>query len=446
MMALVSHLAALVSLAWICLCILAAPQSVAQQPAAGPYRDTLRTSEHVRPSGIPLVPGSQAVGSDLSTRGPGVPPPNPFAELGDWWQVDAEGDVIRSHVARLTEDGRLVGRISTIDIQTGQLAPRNGALVLLTQSGLERARAISDENGVFEVPGLDRGVYAFVAAADRGAYAAFSLQILPPVWTGSSQESAQESTENEAASTADVSPSYALDVAAIRPPYRQLETIIIEAARRMWKTRLPVTYPSPSAPQEIWGLQQLIVSDTDPDKTTPASSIRTHPVAMTTDGIVKGRLHGIDAVSGEPKRIRNAMVYILRNGIVLASAGVDEQGSFRIRLPSGGRYALVAVGRDGFAAIAFRAVQVPNGTSDPSAAEELPFYDDESPRAPQPLAIALVELEPILDVPPVMIADVLAGPGGGGHGLGWLGLAGLAGLAGLGGDDPDPPVASPFEP
>lgn len=80
---------------------------------------------------------------------------------------------------RLHADGRLIGRMRRLHLETGQPVPVSPLSVFLIHDGVATARTTADENGRFEVTGLEPGVYSVVAVGPDG-FAAFDILALPP--------------------------------------------------------------------------------------------------------------------------------------------------------------------------------------------------------------------------------------------------------------------------
>ena len=93
---------------------------------------------------------------------PAVPPKNGGAQSG-------------STVVYLRVDGNLAGRVSILDA-SGNRAPARAHVAFL-QSGQTVRAADSDEQGRFQVAGLEPGVYSVIASGPDG-FAAASVQVL----------------------------------------------------------------------------------------------------------------------------------------------------------------------------------------------------------------------------------------------------------------------------
>ncbi len=77
----------------------------------------------------------------------------------------AQRGVVAGHCVATLSDGRFSGVL----YQPGSgFLPAAGEDITLLQDGLKVATAVTGENGQFEIPGLDTGIYAFVARGKSG--------------------------------------------------------------------------------------------------------------------------------------------------------------------------------------------------------------------------------------------------------------------------------------
>jgi len=180
-------------------------------------------------------------------------------------------------------------------------------------------------------------------------------------------------------------------------------------------------------------------------------------IRLRVDGNLAGRVCALDP-TGQYVPVR-AKVAFIRNAQVIGSARTDEMGNFQVSGLRPGVYSLIAVAREGLAAVSVRVLPFERAAADPTrlfdgaeAAEPplleiavIPFSDYQ-------LAMSLVAEElggfpgQPAAAPPAPQAPQAGAPGGGGEGFApLLGLGGLAGLAGLGGAAGGAP-ASPSKP
>jgi len=82
-------------------------------------------------------------------------------------------------VVRLHPDGRLIGRMRRLHPETGRPVPVSPLSVFLIRDGVSTAETTADENGEFELNGLEPGAYSVVAMGPDG-FTAFDILVLPP--------------------------------------------------------------------------------------------------------------------------------------------------------------------------------------------------------------------------------------------------------------------------
>lgn len=86
---------------------------------------------------------------------------------------------MNEHTVRLRQDGRLVGRMRRLHLETGRPVAVSPLSVFFIRDGVSTEKATADENGRFELSGLEPGTYSFVAIGPDG-FAAFDVLVLPP--------------------------------------------------------------------------------------------------------------------------------------------------------------------------------------------------------------------------------------------------------------------------
>lgn len=87
-------------------------------------------------------------------------------------------DSLRPNTVRLRPDGRLVGRMRRLHLKTGQPVSVSPLSVFLIHDGVVTVKTTADENGDFELNGLEPGAYSVVAIGPDG-FAAFDIMALP---------------------------------------------------------------------------------------------------------------------------------------------------------------------------------------------------------------------------------------------------------------------------
>lgn len=102
----------------------------------------------------------------------------------------------------------------------------------------------------------------------------------------------------------------------------------------------------------------------------PATTIQAQPINLSPGGRFRGRVHQMHDRTSRPVAIKETELKLLQDGRVVAETRCDRLGVFDFAGLATGEYGLVAVGADGFAAIAIQLVSpqdletIPNRDSD----------------------------------------------------------------------------------
>jgi hypothetical protein len=362
-----------------------APATAAHQRALD-LRRLLEESSFERPV-EPRIPAPLRSPLMLPHRAPD----SQFGLLGDWRHnadVDYRSpDGLRAHWVSLSASGHLAGRINVFSSQ-GELVPAQRVNLAFSQSGRVVARAVSGDGGRFEIRDVVPGVYAVVASGQNG-FAACSLIVLPPSRPRTDRSlGASESLDERDGLGEEVQ----LEMAAVGPTYRTIQDLLATYYPRMKDFRFgPEVYDqlqdglNREAPQ-YFGFRELREA---PTSSPAASTVRTRPVTLAPDGMLRGRVVGMDPLSGRPRRIRHMDVFIIHHDRIMARASVDNRGSFQIRGLSSGAHGLVAAGPDGFGAMAFELVEA-EAVFGPTAGLELQPVSWHNPETDSRLSLAVV--------------------------------------------------------
>ncbi|MGB7323294.1 MAG: hypothetical protein WBD31_00375, partial [Rubripirellula sp.] len=198
------------------------------------------------------------------------------------------------------------GRVAALNSEGSQgLAGLN---VYFISQNKEIVKSVTAADGSFMVLGLQEGAYSFVASGPNG-FAAYGVHVVG------------EATEGV---------NNVMEAAAVAPS--------TGAVKRILRDNIPA---------EV--VNELVGNDIGP---APAATNRVMLVDGKLNGNVFALLGGQDSVEG-------TRVHILDGETEVASVGVDQAGKFSIDGLSPGVYSIVAVGKNGFAAVAFEAVAQP---------------------------------------------------------------------------------------
>jgi hypothetical protein len=215
-----------------------------------------------------------------------------------------------------TEAGTLVGRI-ILPSGDGMAGAVEGASVTITSvdGGGVSGQAVTDETGEFTISGVSPGVYALKARAEN-AYVHTAIHVI-----------------DSATDLGGRFPNVA-ETASTNMSYSAVNGTLVR-------------YQPPSSNRVI----TMANADLDAlaDRIINGETFR----VSQFDGGLNGRLYvaGAEGPNLIPAPMTN--VFIMRNGVEVGRAVTNEMGEFRIDTLDLGTYSLLAIGRDGMAAVGF---------------------------------------------------------------------------------------------
>ena len=106
-------------------------------------------------------------------------------------------------------------------------------------------------------------------------------------------------------------------------------------------------------PANLYGVEGISII---PPQSAAATSIQAHPVSLTEDGTLVGRVHQIDELNGRPVDVRGVRAILIQDDKVFGAASTDNYGVFSISGVTPGFYSIVAVGNDGMGCIGIEVV------------------------------------------------------------------------------------------
>ncbi len=281
---------------------------------------------------------------------------------GDW---RGPSTFIRSHWVRLTNDGRLVGTIKTVDPESGMTFGAEELDVEVYRKGERLGQGKTDQDGTFEIRDLEPGVYSLVARGRTG-FLAYGLQLLPSLAEARKDKikfmQAPRAKEAVEITSAAVPPTFRQLKKILKKEFPSMQASIVEEEKYkpILEEAVANNEPGSNEPEGaeiVRGNKELSKNPTDPNKTLGSTSTQVHPVMLSPKNIMYGRLCGIEGNTGRPKKVRDTTVYIIRDDRLVTSAKVDENGFFKVYLRRPDVYSIIAAGRGGFGALSFRAVK-----------------------------------------------------------------------------------------
>jgi hypothetical protein len=270
---------------------------------------------------------------------------------------DALEKKLRSARVRLSRSGELPGRINVVDAKTGGVHALTKMTISMLQNGEVKATGKPGVGGVFQITGLQPGVYSLVGAGEDG-YIAHGVEILP----FAAKEPAVRAARLIRPAGAGISAILAsrqvvqdeLDIDSLAVPRRDFEAVL-----RLARSYIPPSLLS-AKPGEIPAIakpgeesDEPLPKDTDP----PSTVLRRHAVEIRPDGTLVGRMRRIHPETGKPTRMRRLNVFLIRNNSVVSQSPVSESGTFTCKDITPGDYSFVAAGVEGFSAFTVQLVQ-----------------------------------------------------------------------------------------
>lgn len=240
-----------------------------------------------------------------------------------------------SQTVVLGADGTLNGRLGQISTADGQLVPAANLLVKLVSEGKLVASTTTNEEGVFTAKNLKPGNYGVVAGGQNG-YVAYGFNAVLD----------RTGNQGNAASTGAID-GLQLNTAVVPPrDFAAVRRLISERFRR--NADAADTAPTNAVASGV--------ADADAGNSQPAVTISHHKIQLTPDGRLGGKLTLLDPATGASYPVTDLTVYFVKDGTLISSATVNEDGSFEVAELKSGLYSVVAAGNDGVLAFAIDAI------------------------------------------------------------------------------------------
>lgn len=231
---------------------------------------------------------------------------------------------------RLDKDGMINGTLMTLS-EKGAKQARIGAKIVVSKDGKALYETTSDEAGAFTLEGLEPGTYALQTRGDV-TFAAYALHVLP-------NDSEHLATDLEV-------------FACVIPAARATELIASDWVPADWQAAHDVYYR---------------VHEKDP--LAEEREFNNSPQVVLRNGDLVGRVSRPGWTYAE-QDLTGTVAQIVRDGEVIRKAAVNKEGYYVVKDLEPGVYDLFVSGDDGYAVLAFEAVQ----------AAEAAANKDEAPR------------------------------------------------------------------
>ncbi|MFN9750605.1 MAG: hypothetical protein ACK57U_04390, partial [Planctomycetota bacterium] len=241
------------------------------------------------------------------------------------------GDQLRANWVLLGNNGLLQGRVLGGAKVNAAKVP-----VYLLSRGRVLTQTRTDADGNFTFSNVQQGTYSLVGFGED-AFFAFGFNAI----------------------------DYAESI-----QFRMPEKLLIQAVENKTTINLDwIRYFAPNLQFRVYGRFVSKQGSGDPaalygtdglallaPQAAPATSVQYHPVSLTEDGTLVGRVHQIDELNGRPVDVRGVRTILIQDDKVVKAASADNFGVFSIAGVSPGDYSLVAVGNDGMGCIGIHIV------------------------------------------------------------------------------------------
>lgn len=218
---------------------------------------------------------------------------------------------------RLDDNGNVTGKLSVLNAE-GAVEGRVGSKIVVSRNGKAVLETISDVDGAFVLAGLKPGAYAIQSRGDF-TFAAYALHVLPAA-------SKHLATDLEM-------------YASVIPSQRASELL-----------------NSSMVPVDLDAGQDVYYREFAKDPLAEKREFnKSHKVALR-DGALVGRVSRPGWTFGE-QDLTGTIAQIVREGKVVAKTPVGKDGYYRVEKLEPGVYDLFVSGDDGFAVLAFEAVE-----------------------------------------------------------------------------------------
>ncbi|MDA8563742.1 carboxypeptidase-like regulatory domain-containing protein [Mariniblastus sp.] len=245
---------------------------------------------------------------------------------------------IRSHWVRPNEDGNVEGRISALEMNS--TIPLEQLDITLVKNGEKLYTETTDSEGKFSFSDVTPDIYTLIASGKNG-FMAYGIEVVPRPEGGildldfGKRDAAEKAFYAKLGlpAGAAIQDDLQIDAAAIPPTFNTMQ-------------RLTQTF-----------LQSAGVFAADVKAIGNAEEVSGgFQYALSDDGSFKGKLQPIGTKDGEAQNLSDMNIFLIQDDKEIGRVPVEENGNFELKDVEPGVYAIVAAGKDGFAALSMELV------------------------------------------------------------------------------------------
>ena len=250
---------------------------------------------------------------------------------------------IRAHWVRPNADGDVSGRISALEMNS--TIPLEELEVSLVKDGNKLYTDQTDSAGTFTFSDVTPDIYTLIASGKNG-FMAYGLEVVP---RPDDEELELDFGQREAAEKAYyaklglpagavVQDNLQVDAAAVPPTFNTMQ--------RLTQSFLPGAGLFAADVKAIGNAEEV-------------TGGFQHP--LSEDGSFKGQLQPIGTKGGAKQSLKDMNIFLIQDDIKVAQVAIEEDGNFELKDIEPGVYAIVAAGKDGFAALSLELVASKGG-------------------------------------------------------------------------------------
>lgn len=256
-----------------------------------------------------------------------------------------QDDESRANWVRLTANGTLNGRVSTI-VPAGYRGAA-GLKMNLVRNGQVLHSTHATSSGQFSFLNVEPGIYSLVGNGKQG-FVSFGLYVLPAKGVGGGNVSTDAARDQiDVMATQYVGAVHSI----IRQYLPGVELLKSEATQeRVYaKVARQSFYQAASTERvDVYALADRVTGDE-----IPATTIRHQQI-----GLVDGRFTGsVGQIFGRPVDYASMAAFVIDSNRVLARSGIKDDGTFEISGVTPGVYGLIVASSNSFATIGIEVVE-----------------------------------------------------------------------------------------